>query len=454
MDGRAVLTCGMNYGDEGKGSFVDWLAEGGAPVIMKYNGGAQASHTVASPSGTVHRFAQLGSGMFHPDCSTVLCENFTMDPFSLAVECEVFAEKLNLPAQRVLDRVTVHENCLTVTRLHRCINRVELEQLALQRSSVGTGVSTAAAVLAQHGIGLRAGELQTPILRERLMLLQEILEQRLSMGSFTYNPALVEELARVRGRNGLLHMLREYDTLFQTYRIRTVSSLEAFEGRHLVLEGSQGLLLDRKYGILPHTTQLDTTALWGKRAYPKARAVGIVKAFATRHGVGAFPTEDAELSARLDDPNQEIGRYNGRIRFGHFDAVLTRYAQRVNGVDELHVSCLDRLTGLPELKICVGYSFNGEPDEDFDRLFAWEPSKIGVIIREVLSLGSKADLYLSRCTPLYLSLRSWDEDISAAKSLCELPKNCRSYLDELERCTEIPVTAVSVGATRCKKLKR
>lgn len=452
-DGSAVLTCGMSFGDEGKGGFVDHLADDGG-VIIKYNGGAHASHTVISDDGLTHRFAQLGSGMLRPGCVTLLDAGFTADPFALAVESRILAGKLGVAPQAVLDRVAVHEDCLTVTRLHRCLNRLEMEQTHALRGSVGTGVSTAVEIYDSFGVALRFGDIFRGEVGGVLRALQDILRARMGSSPVTLSPRLQAEIASVSGEAQLRRLAEEYERLLDAYDIHRFSDTAArAAGKSVVLEGSQGLLLDRRFGLRPHTTFLDTTAGRGKELFPRCRALGIVKAFSTRHGAGVFPTYDGELSERLDDPNQETGPYNGRIRSGWLDAVLLRYAQRVNGVSGLCLSCLDRLSGIRELSLCVAYDYPGQPGDEFDALFRWRREQGQVRIYDILKVSDASFGYLCRCRPVYMTLPGWDGDISGTEDPAALPVACRRYVEAVERLSGVPVLYVSTTASRRGRIK-
>ena len=150
-----------------------------------------------------------------------------------------------------------------------------------------------------------------------------------------------------------------------------------------IFEGSQGLLIDGNYGIKPNTTFLDTTnhfALDISYYRDNITKVGIAKAFASRHGLGVFPTETTDVSARICDNNQDESFWNGKIRFGWFDAILFRYAQSINQVDELYLSSLDKLDGFETIKVCNEYYYNGIVDEKFNSIFSYSTLPDGQIV--------------------------------------------------------------------------
>ncbi len=439
------LVCGMSFGDEGKGSFTDWLTDDGQTLIVRYNGGAQAAHTVTMADGRTHCFAQLGSGMFHPGCSTLLDKNTVADPYALAVECQVFSGKCGMTPQQVLDRVAVHEDCLTVTRLHRCMNRVEMEQTGALRGSVGTGVSTAARVFEEQGVALRFGEMLRGGAEEALPALQELLAKQLESRPCRYSAALQAEIDSVAGPRQLRRLLDEYKRLLDVCRFDVIGNSTAHSGgRRVILEGTQGLLLDKIYGTRPQTTWLDTTALNGRRLFPEARCIGVVKAFSTRHGPGVFPTEDDGLSRVLEDRNQEHGKYNGSLRFGWFDAVLLRYAQSVNRADCLFISCMDRLEAVGRPRICAAYDYSGPRPDGFDGLFRWEPRGGVARILDIRRMSSETVDILRRCVPVYEELPDWGR--------LGPERACRGFAEAVERCTGMAVAAVSMGPAAGDKL--
>ena len=209
------------------------------------------------------------------------------------------------------------------------------------------------------------------------------------------------------------------------------------EGKHVMLEGAQGTLLDLDHGTYPFVTSSNPVAGYALASAgigPKEvdRVIGIVKAYVTRVGAGPFPTEDlTETGDRLGVRGNEFGTVTGRKRrCGWFDAVLGRYAARLNGLTELFVTKLDVLSGFETVRICTGYRADGEVYEDFP------PHQ---------SLFHKAE-------PIYEELEGWMEEIDEATSFEDLPKEARTYVQRLEELVGVPVSVVSVGPAREQSL--
>ena len=222
-----------------------------------------------------------------------------------------------------------------------------------------------------------------------------------------------------------------------------------------IYEGSQGLLLDATYGLKPNTTFLDTTnhfALDISYYRDNIKKVGIVKAFTSRHGMGVFPTESEELSQKISDANQEETYWNGKVRFGWFDAVLVRYAQTINQVDELYLSSLDKLTGIENLQVCNEYLYQGTVNGNFRKLFNYYIENGQIVITGIKRKSEELGSYLANCIPRYTLVKGWKKDISKITQKEKLPKKCIEYLSLLETLTHLPITLISVGPTRNNKI--
>ncbi len=472
----------MAFGDEGKGSFVDYLARRiGAAAVVRYNGGSQASHTVVTAAGETHRFAQLGSASFLPGCRTVLSANTVVNPDNLIVETAAFSRLTGVPVPEIVARLRAHEDCLVVTPYHKLLNRLrELSLGGERRGSVGSGVSEAPRVVwdappeRRETLSVRirdvAGFGETDALAEKLSALRETVTEFYAAHKAAIErnlpPPLREPIDRERAflfaPDSPRVLYRDYVNKFRVPNggvsfpncvIRRGEPLLA-PGEAAVFEGAQGLLLDRDRGIRPNTTCLDTSAAYAKTlsAGRRARTLGAVKAFYTRHGPGVFPTESSEVAARIRDENQDASFWNGAIRFGWFDSVLLRYAQRVNGAEALCVSALDCLGGFESLSVAEAYTYEGPVDAAFERLFSFSPRPGGALIRDILQNGPRLGEYLRRCRPLYRILPGWREPLAGIRDPAKLPPAAWTYLRTLEALTGLPVAAVSVGPTAEDKL--
>ena len=506
----SIILCGMQFGDEGKGTFTDYLVDKvEADAVIRYNGGSQASHTVTTPNGIVHKFSQLGSGMFSEKCHTYLTENMVVNLDNLLFEINVFCKETGYSFKSITKRVHIHENCFIVTPYHKLMNKLrELWLGENRRGSVGTGVSEVPLLLKEgkalyykqplgvqvkhifnFTLGMeqqleRSQQLEefltknNPVenniqLLERLKALQDhvaMFYQEHKVAIWQNVPEklkkpLEQEVTFLLEPSAFLKVLKHYLTIFRkvSYDMSLKRCLYSDNQsgirdkcKKAVFEGAQGLLLDRNYGIKPNTTYLDTTnhfALILTKKEDKITRIGIAKAFASRHGKGIFPTESEEVNSKVVDRNQESTFWNGKIRFGWFDAVLFRYAQSINNVDEVYLSSLDLLDEFSVIRICNAYEYIGKVDENFKKFFYYRINEDGnIIITDIKKNGDELESYLSRCTPIYVTVKGWEQKTSEMREKRQLPKECIAYISRLEKIIRVPITMVSVGPTRENKI--
>ncbi|MEU6072368.1 adenylosuccinate synthetase [Micromonospora sp. NPDC047074] len=357
---RHVAVVDLGYGDAGKGTVVDWLcATRPVHTVVRFNGGAQAAHNVVLRDGRQHTFAQFGAGTFHPGVRTHLSRYVVVDPLALAAEADHLA---SVGVSDALDRLTVDGEALLATPYHRAANRArEIARGADRHGSCGLGVGeTVAYGLAHPDEAPRVADCRTPaLLRRRLTALRDRLTAELGpldappvedcLPAFT---AFAERVAVV-DRSWLAGALRAGTCVF---------------------EGAQGVLLDEWHGFHPYTTWSTTTfanaeSLLAEAGLPGgATRLGVLRVVTTRHGPGPLVTEDPALP--LTDPRNPTNPWQGRFRFGHFDAVAHRYARdAAGGVDALALTHLD-LAG-PALRICRRYDTTDRltpgPPGDLDR---------------------------------------------------------------------------------------
>ena len=479
----STILCGMQFGDEGKGTFVDYLIyANNSDCIIKYNGGSQASHTVITPEGVTHKFSQLGSGMFNEKCHTYLTENMVVNLGNLLVEIEIFSLNTGIPKEELLDRIHIHENCYVVTPYHKLINKLrELSKGSDRRGTVGTGVSEVNNLLNEkttfpnNKLGLQVkdifNEYNKNLIIEKLKALQEYLTDFYNKNKKEIEKNIPEELKEslhkeinfLMNKKSYLYVANSYivefklnsklkNCIYSTYE-------DDIKSKHqkAIFEGSQGLLIDCAYGIKPNTTFLDTTnnfALSICSNNDKITKIGIAKSFCSRHGIGIFPTESTQLNSMIFDENQDVTFWNGKIRFGWFDAILFRYAQKVNKVDEVYLSSLDKLDNFDNIKICNEYLYKGVVDDDFKKIFEYYIKDKKVIITDIkLSNIALLGDYLKNITPIYINVKGWQTDTSNIKEYKELPESCKMYIKTLEHLINIPITLISVGPTRNEKIR-
>jgi len=353
---RASVICGIAFGDEAKGSVVDYLCRQATnPTVVRFNGGHQAAHNVVLPDGTHHTFSQFGSGTL-AGARTHLSRYMLVEPMAMENEAEHLRQ---IGVADPYSLLAVDEECVVVTPFHRAANRI-------REAARGDG---------RHGsCGLGIGEAASDALTHP----DETVRWR-----GLYEPKLAEKLATIRDRkrielkdeiDGLLRsVVEDYDiqdavdsvirrdmTIPAHYasfmsleagRVTSVKSehlAELVKHGDLIFEGAQGALLDEDHGFHPYTTWSKTTtvnalALLKEIGYEgQIEKLGVVRTYFTRHGPGPFPTEDATLAARLKDAHNGEGRWQGGMRYGHFDALLAKYAIAVcGGIDGLAVTHAD-----------------------------------------------------------------------------------------------------------------
>lgn len=357
---RHVAVVDLGYGDAGKGTVVDWLcATRPVHTVVRFNGGAQAAHNVVLRDGRHHTFAQFGAGTFHPGVRTHLSRHVVVDPLALAAEADHLA---TVGVTDALDRLTVDGDALLATPYHRAANQArEIARGADRHGSCGLGVGEAVAYgLAHPHDAPRVADCRSPaLLRRRLTALRDRLTAELGPLDA---PPVEDCLPAFTGFAGQVAIVDE-TWLAGALRAGTC-----------VFEGAQGVLLDEWHGFHPYTTWSTTTFANADSLLAEAgqaggaTRIGVLRLVTTRHGAGPLVTEDPALP--LADPHNPTNPWQGRFRFGHFDAVAHRYALAVaGGVDGLALTHLD-LAG-PELRICRRYDTTDRltpgPPGDLDR---------------------------------------------------------------------------------------
>lgn len=365
-DRRAFVVVDLGFGDAGKGLVTDALVRAfGAHTVVRFNGGAQAGHNVVTPEGRHHTFAQLGAGTFVPGVRTHLSRFVVVHPTALAVEAARLAE---VGVSDALARLTIARDALVITPFHQAACRIrELARGDARHGSCGVGVGEAVAD-ALSGDALRMKDLSDRVaLRSRLARIRERKRAELASTLSASDEARSRE-ARVLADDTILEAWIE--------RVRALASrvaivdderamtaiLQANGG--VVFEGAQGVLLDEHRGFHPHTTWSTCTpanALTLIGAHDVERTtIGVLRTYATRHGAGPFPTEDPELTRMLPDAHNVDGPWQGPLRAGWPDLVLSRYALEVSGsVDALAITHVDALSRRDRWRVARGYAGDG-----------------------------------------------------------------------------------------------
>ena len=414
-----IVIVGAQWGDEGKGKVTDLLAEQ-AQVVVRYQGGNNAGHTVVVGQKTL-RLHLIPSGIHRPGVLCVIGNGLVVDPRALVAEMdELETNGLDTSGLRI------SANAHLVMPYHLMLDGIEEEgrggkSIGTTRRGIGPTYSDKAA-----RCGLRVQDLlDMAVFEEKL---RRVLEQKNALLTAIYGREpleigpILEEYGACAGR------LRPYivDASLLVYEALT-------QGQNVLFEGAQGTLLDIDHGTYPFVTSSSPIAggaCTGVGIGPRQidGVIGVSKAYTTRVGAGPFPTElSDDVGAYLLEVGREYGTTTGRPRrCGWLDAVALRYAVRVNGLTGLALTKLDVLTGLPRLKICVAYEYDGQ------------------VLKEFPYQGT----VLARCRPIYEEMDGWTEEIGEARAHDELPSQARAYIARLEELAGVPVDIISVGPER------
>ncbi len=416
MPGKVIL--GAQWGDEGKGKFIDIFAAK-ADLVVRSQGGNNAGHTVVV-DGEKYKLQLIPSGILYPNCVNVIGPGVVVDPRNLLKEIDT------LTAQGVsTDKLFIDARCHCILPWHLELDA--LSEKARGAGDIGTtkkGIGPTYMDKAER-IGVRmhdfVGERFEPALREACARKNKVIT-----GVYGGEPIDIEAV------------LAEYKPYADRLRCHvadtTVMTWEAVRAKNFVLfEGAQGTLLDLDMGTYPYVTSSHPIAggcCIGSGVGPTAITdiMGIFKSYTTRVGKGPFPTELFDQTGdNIRNTGGEFGTVTGRPRrTGWFDAVIARYAVRVNGLTEMVINKIDPLRGLPKLKVCVAYDYKGERITEFPANFA----------------------DLEHCTPIYEEFDGFTEDLTGCRSFDELPATVQTYIRELQRICGCPITMLGVGPAR------
>ena len=414
----SVVVVGTQWGDEGKGKITDFLSEE-ANVIARYQGGDNAGHTIKS-DGKTYKLRLIPSGILYADKLSVIGNGVVVNPKS------VVEELARLKAQGVDgENLRISNRAHVILPYHIELDR--LQEASKGDQKIGTtnrGIGPAYMDKASR-VGIRIADL----------LDKEIFAERLKFNLEEKN----RQFVKLYDAKPL-----DFDTIFEEYynygqqikKYVTDASVVLNDAidqdQNVLFEGAQGVMLDIDQGTYPFVTSSNpaggVTIGSGVGASKINRVVGVAKAYTSRVGDGPFPTEQFNAEGDyIRDAGHEYGTVTKRPRrIGWFDAVVLRHAKRVAGITNLCLNCIDVLTGLKTVKICKAYERNGE-----------------VIYHYPASLKE-----LAQCKPVYEEMPGWDEDITGAKTLEDLPENARNYVKRLEELVGVPLATFSVGPDR------
>ncbi len=421
-------TCviGLQWGDEAKGKIVDLLT-GQFDIVVRYQGGANAGHTVVVGDQT-YKLHHIPSGILNPDVMNVVTAGVVLNPATILQEIE-----------GLLGRgVDVHRNLMLSERAHVVFPWHVAEDHVMNERNVGGGENIGTTL---RGIGpcYRDKVGRTHAIRLGDMLRADFLDR------VTQITAIKTKL--LAGFNGTIALDAEAihaeytgyaERLSGFVQNTTEYLLDAVEtDKRLLFEGAQGALLDIDHGTFPFVTSSNSSGVGvsagsGVPGRWINQVLGVIKTYSTRVGGGPFPTElDDEIGEHIRQRGHEFGTTTGRPRrCGWFDAVAVRYTRRLSGVDGLAAMMLDVLSELPEIKICVAYEIDGERTTRFP---------------------SQAD-DLRRVKPIYETVPGWQEEITDVRKRADLPPNALAYLDRIAELVGCPISIISVGPDRAQTI--
>ncbi|KAB8185911.1 adenylosuccinate synthase [Microbispora sp. NPDC046973] len=420
----AVVLVGAQWGDEGKGKATDLLG-GDVDYVVRYQGGNNAGHTVVIGD-QKYALHLLPTGVLSPDVVPVIGNGVVVDPGVLLSEIDGLAER-GISCDRLLISASAH----LIMPQHKAIDKVS--ERFLGKAKIGT---------TGRGIGPAYGDkIYRMGIRVQDLLDPGILGKKIEAAVGEKN----QILTKIYNRRGLdpAKVLEEY--LGYAERLRPhiadtslVLSQALDQDKVVLLEGGQGTLLDIDHGTYPFVTSSSPTsggACAGSGIPPTrlTRIIGILKAYTTRVGSGPFPTELLdEQGDWLRQTGGEYGVTTGRNRrCGWFDAVIARYATRINGVTDFFLTKLDVLSGLERIPVCVAYDVDGVRHDEIPM----------------------TQTEFHHATPIYEELPGWQEDITSAKTFEDLPPNAQAYVRALEEMSGAPISAIGVGPGRTQTIQ-
>ncbi|WP_432982373.1 adenylosuccinate synthase [Dactylosporangium sp. CA-233914] len=422
----AIVLIGAQWGDEGKGKVTDMIG-GGVDYVVRYSGGNNAGHTVVTPDGQKFALHLMPSGALWPNAAIVIGNGVVVDPKVLLTEIDGLAER-GVDVSRLMISGDAH----LIMPHHRALDRVVERYLGSSRiGTTGRGIGPAYGDKVAR-MGIRVQDLLDPgILRKKLEI---VLRERNQVLFKVYNRKEIDVDAVVEEYLTYAERMRPYIT-----DTRQVLWKGLEEGRTVLLEGAQATMLDMDHGTYPFVTSSNPTAggaCVGAGIPPTAitRVIGVTKAYTTRVGSGPFPTElFDENGVHLRKVGREYGTTTGRERrTGWYDAVVAKYATRLNGITDLVVTKIDVLSGLETVPICVAYEVDGKRTDDMPM----------------------TQTEFHHATPVYEELPGWWEDISGARTFEELPANARRYIERIEELAGTRVSVIGVGPGRDENVVR
>ena len=415
-----VAVVGAQWGDEGKGKIVDWLSER-ADVVVRFQGGHNAGHTLVI-DGKVYKLSLLPSGIVRPGKLSVIGNGVVVDPWHLAKEIA------HLQAQGIVinrDNLRIAENATLIMPLHSELDKMREEAAGAGKiGTTGRGIGPAY----EDKVGRRA--IRAMDLAEPQELMKKV--ERLLVHHNTLRRGMGQSLLEAKVVHAELMQVRQAVLPYLDAVWHLLDGLKR-QGKRILFEGAQGILLDIDHGTYPYVTSSNTIAgqaANGSGMGPSAVSyvLGIAKAYTTRVGSGPFPTElHDSVGELIGQRGHEFGTITGRKRrCGWFDTVLVRQAIKTSGIQGLALTKLDVLDGFEEIKICVGYMLHGKRIDMFPA----------------------AEAAQAQVQPIYESFEGWKGQTAGARSWNDLPAQAVKYVRYLEELVECPVALLSTSPER------
>ena len=416
----SVVVVGTQWGDEGKGKITDFLSEQ-AEYVARYQGGDNAGHTIQF-GGETYKLHLIPSGIFSPEKLCIIGNGVVVNPKSLVTELAYLHER-NITT----DNLRISDRAHVILPYHIELDRLQEE--AKGDKKIGTtikGIGPAYMDKAAR-VGIRIADLlDREVFEERLRINLEDKNRQFTK-LYDANPMNFEEI---------FEEYYEYGQQIKQYVCDTSVLLnDALDnGKRVLFEGAQGVMLDIDQGTYPFVTSSNPLAggvTIGSGVGPSkvTKVVGVCKAYTSRVGDGPFPTElFDEIGSRIREVGREYGTTTGRPRrVGWFDSVVMRHSKRVSGITNLCLNSIDVLTGLETVKICVAYrKSNGEEISHY-------PASL---------------VELGQCEPVYEELPGWTEDITGCRTLDELPIEAQNYVRRVSELVGVKISTFSVGPDR------
>ncbi|ANF95054.1 MULTISPECIES: adenylosuccinate synthase [Paenibacillus] len=414
-----VVVVGTQWGDEGKGKITDYLSEK-ADVVARYQGGNNAGHTILINE-KKYKLTMVPSGIFYEEKACVIGNGMVINPAALIEEINYVHEN-----GFSTKNLTISDRAHVILPYHMVLDKLEEERKGPNKiGTTGKGIGPCYMDKAARA-GIRIADLMDA--EEFELKLRHLVKEKNQMITQVYGGEPVDVEAILQDYLGYAETLRPY------VRDSSVVLNDAIdEGKRVLFEGAQGVMLDIDQGTYPFVTSSNPSAggvCIGSGVGPAKiqQVIGVAKAYTTRVGDGPFPTElhDA-VGDQIRETGHEYGTVTGRPRrVGWFDTVVVRHARRVSGITGLSLNSLDVLTGLDTVKICTGYKYRGE-------FITHYPASLKM---------------LAECEAVYEEMPGWSEDITGVKTLEELPESTRNYVNRVSELTGIPIAIFSVGRNR------